>query len=278
MKLKNKIETTFDISLKVIQRVKEEGLLYVANDMTYKLLLSAFPLLIFVLALMGFFTIDYHILAANLGGFVPDQVLGMVEMIAIEVINVRRPNLLSLSLVVAVFSATSGMRRLVAGIKKAYGEEENRGFLKVYAHSLVLVLIFTLAVMLSTVGIIFGAHIIEAIDQVIPMGIWMVWLYNVLAILISVVVMLGSVVSINKIALDKKVKTSYVLPGAVFTVVIWGIASLGFNLYVHFFSDMAKVYGSVAGFAVFMIWINIVCHVMLVGAVVNREMKATGSS
>ena len=274
--MKKKIEKKIklNIVLKTIQIIRDEGLLYVANDITYKLLLSSFPMLIFLLSLMGFFTIDYTILTENIDRIIPIEVVRVMEMIASEVINIRRPNLLSISLSISLLSATAGMRRLVAGIKKAYGEEENRGFVKVYVHSFVLVLLFTLAIMLSTIGIIFGGHIINFINDILPleMGTLLVWSYNILSVAISVCIMLYSVIIINKIALDRKVTTRQVIPGSIFTVVIWVLSSIAFNIYVHFFSDMAKVYGSVAGFAVFMIWLNIICNVMLFGAVINREL------
>lgn len=244
-----------------------------ANTMTYKLLFSTFPFLVFLLTLLGFFTIDFHVLTDAMQSAIPAEILGVVEVFAHEVVNVRRPKLLSLSLLLAIVSSTSGFRSLVAGLKKAYHQEESRSTIKIYGHSLLLVILFTGAMFLSALGIIFGDTILGWVAEYFYLNTFTYIAYNIVSIAASLAVMLAVVVIINCIALGVKLPLREVLPGAVFTVAIWALAGFAFNLYIRNFSDMTKVYGSVAGIMVLLIWLNIICIVLLVGGALNGVLK-----
>jgi membrane protein len=255
--------------LKTIQIIKETDLLVTANSMTYKLLFAIFPFMMFLLTLMGFFTIDFHHLTYNMEGIVPTEALIIVENFAAEVINVRRPRLLSISLAIALFSSTSGFSTLIFGIKKAYQRQETRGYMHVLGSSVALVLLFTVVVVFSTVGIIFSGEILDLLAMYYTLSDFTQVMLHIVSVVISLCIMLAMVIAINYIVLEKNIKIKSILPGAIFTVIIWGIASFGFNMYISNFNNMSTVYGSVAGLMIFIIWLNIICSVLLVGGALN---------
>ena len=270
MKLPHRLTQKYPLVAAVIRRIHGKELLYVANDISFKLLLSSFPMLIFLLTLLGFFEIDYQIMLSGLSQWIPTDVINLVETMSQEVMNVRRPELLSIALATTLYSSTAGMRRLIVGIKKAYGEEESRPWLKAYAHSFLLVFVFVGSVVLGTVGMVFGGHVLNLLELLVP-GFNAGFLLRRLPIALGLVVMLLGVMASHRIALDRRVRFIDVLPGAVFTLWVWGIAGFSYNLYVSVFTDM-WVYGSLAGMAVFMIWLNLICNVILVGAALNKEL------
>jgi len=253
----------------VAEKIKAENLSSTANDMSFKILLAIFPFLIFLLAVMGFFTLDIYNLTQNLENVIPAEILDIVELFTAEIVNVRRPHVLSTSLFVAAWSSTSGFKSLIAGINKAYGEKEERNFIKKYAISFVLVSIFAFTLVLMMIFLIFGGIIIDTIGQFVQLPRHGAMLFSVSSTVISVIIMLAAVILINSVALEKKVKFKNLLPGSLFTVTIWIIASVGFNIYVRNFSNMAAVYGSVAGVMVLMMWVNIICNVLLIGSAIN---------
>ncbi|MCL1934976.1 MAG: YihY/virulence factor BrkB family protein [Defluviitaleaceae bacterium] len=259
----------FETSLKTIQKIRENELSQVANDMTYKLVLSFFPLLMFLLTLLGFFNIDFHIVTNNFAGIIPVEIVGIIEVFWSEIIEVKRPKLLSISLAITIFSSTSGFRNLVSGLKKAYGENETRNILKIYLHSFFIVGIFAISVVLSSVSVIFGSKILHIVSRYLPINDITITIYNIIAICISIFIMFFSVILINKISLEKNITIKENMPGALFTVIFWLLSSFAFNIYIRNFSDMAKVYGSVAGIMIFFVWINIICNVILIGATIN---------
>lgn len=265
------------IVLKVIEILKEDSLIIIANNMTYKLVLAVFPFLIFLLTLMGFFTIDFHYLTNSLKLILPTQLLMIIETLAAEVINIKRPKLLSLSLFIALFSATGGFMSLIYGLKKAYRQEETRSHIKLYFASFLLVGLFTLAVILTTVGMIFATSIMNILTLYYYISPFLQVFYNLLSFIISLVIVMITVILINRIALQKNVSVKNIIPGTIFTVISWAIASFGFNLYVRNFS-FGSIYGSVGGVVVLLIWVNIVCNVLLLGGAINGALIEINAS
>ena len=61
------------------------------------------------------------------------------------------------------------------------------------------------------------------------------------------------------------------------TYTIWIAASYGFSVYVGNFSKMIAVYGFVSAIMLLMIWLNIICHVLLLGGVINAALLKYGA-
>ena len=262
------------ICLNLIQKIRQEDLSKTANDMTYKLLLALFPLLMFLLTVLGFFELDIYYITDVLADVIPTEILGIVEVFTAEVVNVRRPSLLSFSILFTLYSASGGFRSMMSGVNAAYGLQEKRGPIQVYAISLLMVLTFTLAIVFSIVGIVFSTLIIDFLRQWLTLSPLMVVLYNFLTFLVTFVIVIGAILCINRISLYKKIRLRALLPGAIFTALGWLIASGGFSIYVTNWGNMASVYGSVGGFMVLMIWLNILCHVLVIGAGFNAVVMA----
>ena len=64
-----------------------------------------------------------------------------------------------------------------------------------------------------------------------------------------------------------------ITPGALFAVIMWLVVSLGFKAYVDNFSDYNKVYGSIAGVIVLMLWFYWTGLVLLLGGEINAEIE-----
>ena len=266
--MKKYIPTLF----RLIHKSKEENLSLAANDMTYKLLLALFPFIMFVMAVLGFFNLDIYYITDNLNDFIPTEIIGLVEIFIKDIVNVRRPNLLSFSILLTLYSSSSGFMSLITGINKAHHLEDRRNFIKIYLVSFLMVLTFTLALAVSIVGIVFSTLIIETIGHIFTISLFSVVLYNFLLFVISLGIIIFAVVVLMRLALVKKLRLKELLPGAIFTTLGWIISSFGFNIYVTNWSNMSSVYGSVGTFMVLMLWLNLICNVILLGAGLNAVL------
>lgn len=255
------------------KKIREKDLLSKANDLTFKVLLSLFPLLIFFMTMVGFLDLDLHYLRRELEGTIPLEVLSIFDLFLVEVVSTRRPSLLSTSLIFAIGSSTSGFRSLVGAINKAYDEQDKRSFIKVYALSFVLVIAFTFSLIVSVVLLIFGNSIIEGLEIYFNIPPFMPLAFTILSNVVSILVMLVTTILINKLAISKKVTLRSLLPGSLFTVVIWVLASTAFSFYINTFGRMASIYGSVAGIMILMVWVNIICIVLIVGTSINAMLE-----
>ncbi|MDO4404426.1 MAG: YhjD/YihY/BrkB family envelope integrity protein, partial [Atopobiaceae bacterium] len=78
-----------------------------------------------------------------------------------------------------------------------------------------------------------------------------------------------------------KRKIANQLPGAVFAVLACGVLSFGFRIYVDNYSSYSSLYGSIATVALFLYWMYLLGHVLIMGGFINwfleeRREKASG--
>jgi membrane protein len=71
----------------------------------------------------------------------------------------------------------------------------------------------------------------------------------------------------------KQPKFKWVSVGAVFAIVVWVIASIGFAFYVSNFGSYNKTYGSLAGVVVTLLWLWITNIALLLGAEIDSELE-----
>jgi membrane protein len=87
--------------------------------------------------------------------------------------------------------------------------------------------------------------------------------------------MLIVVAAIYHICPDRRYRRwQWVTPGSVFAVLMWLLVSLGFKAYVDNFGDYNKVYGSIAGVIVLMLWFYWSGMMLLLGGEINAEIES----
>ena len=59
--------------------------------------------------------------------------------------------------------------------------------------------------------------------------------------------------------------------GAAVAAVVWAVGTAAFAVYVNNFGSYNKVYGTLAGLVIFMLWLYLSSFVVLLGALVNAE-------
>ena len=240
----------------------------VAGELTYKLMLSVFPLITFLLSLLGFLHLDIAMLDELVSPYLPEDVHTTLLNFIHDLSHERNATLLSLSFIVALVASSSGFRAMMRGINKAYGIVDERPYLARTAISVALTMIFTAAVVVAIVAIIFRNAILVFFEQYAFVNNI---LTGVLSNLAAFCIMLITVTLIYKISARRK-RWVNVLPGSFFTVCLWLASSQIFNIYITNFSALS-VYGSIAGAFVMLIWLNVISIIMLLGAQLNAHIE-----
>jgi membrane protein len=173
-------------------------------------------------------------------------------------------------LVVALWSASAGMKHLIEAVNKAYGEDEARGFVKLRGLALVL-----------TVGSIVVLAVSAALLIVLPatlddsggQGAARTGLLIVRWPLFAAIALVGLAV-IYRFAPDRQnARWRWVSPGAVMATVVWVIASVGFSIYTSNFGNYNETYGALGAIVVVMLWLYITAYVIIAGAELNAELE-----
>ncbi|HEU5152817.1 MAG TPA: YihY/virulence factor BrkB family protein [Iamia sp.] len=165
----------------------------------------------------------------------------------------------AIGVLLALWSASSGMKHLIGAINVAYDEEETRGFVALRLRALLL-----------TLGAIVFAVVAVGLLALAPGGI--------VAALVRIPLLgLGMLVGLAvlyRYGPDRdEPRWSWTAPGTIVAVVGWLVGSALFSLYTATSGSYAETYGALGAVVVLMLWLMISAAVIVVGAEVNAEAE-----
>ena len=237
--------------------------------------LAIFPAMIAAITLYGIFA-DPETVAAqvrDLSAALPEQAQPILADQLQSVASASGGALgigLVVSLLAAVWSASSGTGNLLKAINIAYDEDESRGFLKVRGIALALTL-GAIVFVLLTLALV---AVVPVVLNVLPLGQVGTILAQVLRWVLLVALVVAALAVTYRIAPDRdQPRFSWVTTGSLVATVLWIIGSVAFSLYVNNFGSYNKTYGAIAGVVVLMLWLYLTSYIVLLGAEINAESE-----
>jgi len=264
-------------TIRLARAAQENELLSLAAELSYKLIFALFPFLLFVISLVGLLHIRAEELLHRLTLILPNGVMDVLSTALSEARGGKNATgVLSASLFVSIFSASSGFNAVIRGINKAYRVQETRKFWHVRLVALLMVLVFALSIAASMLLLIFGDGLYAFLTDAFGESAVLRIVFGTAGYLVMMLVLLFAVILIYKFSGARKVTVYDVFPGAFTTLLVWVAASKGFNVYVNHFSGHSRVYGSIAGVFLLMLWLNLIAAALLLGGEVNALLKNEG--
>jgi len=237
--------------------------------------LAIFPAMIAAITLYGIFA-DPETVAAqvrDLSAALPEQAQPILADQLQSVASASGGALgigLVVSLLAALWSASSGTGNLLKAINIAYDEDESRGFLKVRGLALALTL-GAIVFLLLTLALV---AVVPVVLNVLPLGPVGTILAQVLRWVLLVALVVAALAVTYRIAPDRdQPRFSWVTTGSLVATVLWIIGSIAFSLYVNNFGSYNKTYGAIAGVVVLMLWLYLTSYIVLLGAEINAESE-----
>lgn len=161
------------------------------------------------------------------------------------------------------------MTAIMNSFNVAYDVEDNRNgiLLKILSviFTIVLGVVFLLAMALPTMGSVI-AHFLFG-----PLGLdsQVKWIFSLIRVVLPLIIILILFTILYSVAPNVKTKLKSVLPGAIFTSVIWLLGSFAFGFYISNFGNYSKTYGSIAGIIILLIWLYLTSFIIIIGAEIN---------
>ena len=261
----------------IISKIIEDEVPALASQLSYSLLLSFFPFLIFLMTLLGYSSIDNEYVLLQLRGILPDNAYELVHNTVIDILSTRDSNLLSFSIVFTIWTASTGFRAVIKGINKAYDEKESRSIIRVYIISIISTLSLVFLIIVTAFFLIFGQLIGIYLAEKLRMGSLFYLLWNIMRYIIiftSLVITFGLM---YKFIPSRKLKWKEVMPGSIFTTVGWIVTSIIFSYYVNNFANYSRVYGSIGAVIVLMVWLYLTSIIIILGGELNAFISINKS-
>lgn len=245
-----------------------------ASALAYQVLFSIFPFVIFLVALLGFLQLsdffDWLRLRAQI--MLPQQAMLQVNKV-IEELQQQKGGLLSLGMIVALWTASAAVRATMNALNVAYDVSEGRPAWKLYPLSVLYTIgvaaMLILAVVLMMIGpqaMQWFAHQIGVEQIFVALWAWLRWPAALFLLTLAVAV-------IYYVAPDVEQEFRFITPGATLAVIVWIAASLAFNYYVSNFGNYNATYGSIGAIIVLLLYFYISAAVLLFGAELNAVIE-----
>jgi membrane protein len=173
-------------------------------------------------------------------------------------------------ILIALWSASSGVRHLIDAVNQAYDQHETRGIVRLRGMAVVM----TIGGILLLVAAVAGLVVLPAVlDHHGVAGVARVGLL-VLRWPLFAALALAALAVIYRYAPDRDLGRWQLLsPGAVAATVVWVIASLAFSVYTANFGRYNETYGSLGAVVIVMLWLFITAYVVIAGAELNAELE-----
>lgn len=258
-----------------IVKIKGDDIFALSAQLAYYLMLSFFPLLIFLMTVIGFIRLDYADVLDGLRAILPDNVFNLVDLTVVEIIDTQYVGLLGASIAITVWSASSGFRAVIKGLNKAYNIKDKRSFIKRAFIAIIFTLALVLVIVLTLAMLVFGELIEKYILAIFPYEDFITRIWNLSRYIIVVSVMIMVFASMYRYAPARKIPWKEVYPGAIVTTFGWIIVSLGFSYYINNVANYSRLYGSIGAVFVLMTWLYITSIILIVGAEYNSVLNMT---
>ena len=258
---------------------QEDNLTDWAATLTYYGLLALIPALIVLVSIVGLVG-DPESTTDTLTDIVtkvgPDSAASTFEGPIKQVTESRSTAgfALIISTLVALWSAAGYLGAFIRASNVIYETREGRPFWKLRPLQLLLTLVAVILLAVMAMGIVLTGPIVSDVADPIGVSGTAVTIWNYakwLAIAVLFVVLLGLIYYGSPNVKQRGFK--WITAGGVVALVVWLVASAGFALYVSQFGSYNKVYGSLAGVVIILIWMWITNLAILFGHELNAERE-----
>jgi membrane protein len=263
---------------RTVKEFQDDNLTDWAAALTYYGVMSLFPMLLVLVAVLGLAgqestiaTMTDSLRAAGLKD-VAKNVAGPLDEI------VRNKGgagaLVGFGLLGAVWSASGYIGAFTRACNAIYEVKEGRPFWKLRPVQVAITLVGVLLISLVLIAVVVSGPIAEAVGSALGVGDTAVTVWGIAKWPVILVVLMGMVAGLYHVAPNvRQPKFRWVSPGGVVAVLAWIVASAGFGLYVSNFGSYGKTYGALGSVITFLVWMWISNLALLFGAELDSELE-----
>ena len=246
----------------------------ISAQLSYYFFLSLFPALLFVVALASFFPL-YNFTDELMRMVAPIAPAAVVELLREQLTSLSNSGdtgLLSIGLLMALWSSSAAMVSVIDAMNRAYDIEDSRSWMKRRIVAIALTIGLALFILTSFGLIVAGPWLADFLGRQLGLApafalAWKILQWPVVFLLASTGFGL-----VYYSAPDADQEWVWITPGALTATILWFLASLAFRFYVVNFGNYEEAYGTLGAIILTLLWFYITALAMVIGAELNAEI------
>jgi membrane protein len=267
-----------ELARRVGKEIQHDNVLDLASALAYNFLFALFPLLLFLVALMGYFASSgsqlTNLLYSLLGQVLPAGVGDLISKTMSGIVNGSGGGKMTIGIVLGLYSASSGTAAKISGLNAAYELHDRRSWLHVRAIALGLTLGMAALSLAALAIVLFGGNLANhfantgAIGPVAKIA-WKIIQWPIALFFVSFAFAL-----VYYYGPDVEEQHWYwITPGSLIGVGLWLIVSFILRTYLHFYNSYNRTYGSLGAVIILLLWLWISGLAFLAGGEINSEIE-----
>ncbi len=255
--------------------IRNESIGIKAASLSFKLLLSLFPAMIFFFTLIPYLSSGgfQETFLLTLEGIMPEYTYKAIEANLTDILYKPKFGLLSFVFLLSLYYSISNMNSILSVFNKSHHLTDNRGYMRKLLVSLVLTLLMFLLIIITIVLISVNKNILNRLYEAHFLGSW----FYIIALqygrwLILFFAMLTWLSLFYTIGAPYKIKFRFFSPGSVFSSFFFILISIVFNILINHFLNYNEIYGALGVILIFFIWIYYNSVILLLGFEINASL------
>jgi membrane protein len=264
---------------RTLSEFSEDNLTDSAAALTYYAILSIFPALLALVAIVGLVgdpqtvTKEMTTLVTSIGPASAAQTF-KAPIEGLTKSSSTAGILLIVGIASALWTASGYVGAFMRASNVIYEVEEGRSIIKLRPLQMLVTLVLVVLLALVLVALVLTGPLASKVGSAVGIGstavtVWNIAKWPVLLIVVSFMIALLYYASPNA----KLRSLRSIVPGAFLAVVVWLVASAAFAFYVANFGSYNKTYGTLGGIIIFLVWMWITNVAILLGAEINAERE-----
>jgi membrane protein len=267
------------IGKRTFDQYRADGITNLAAALTYRSVLSLFPGLIALVALLGVlgqYPQTFNAVLQIVGDIAPPSTVQTVSGPVRRIITNKggAGALLGVGLIGTVWAASGYVGTFSWAANVIWEADRGRSWYRQWPFNLAVTLIGLVLVTSVLLALVLTGPVAEAVGRQLGVGSTGLEIWNIAKWPAIVAVVTLMISGLYYIAPNVRPPSwRWLTPGAVFAVIVWAGTSAAFGLYIANFGSYDKTYGTLGAIVTFLVWLWLTNIAALLGIELDSEIE-----
>jgi membrane protein len=267
------------IARRTFDQYRADGITNLAAALTYRSILSLFPGLIALVALLGLvgqYPQTFNAVLHIVGGIAPQSTVQTISAPVRQIITHKggAGALLGVGLAGTVWAASGYVGTFSWAANVVWEARRGRSWYRQWPFNIAVTLVALVLVTSVLIALVLTGPVARAVGRQLGVGSTGLEIWNIAKWPAIVVVVTLMISGLYYIAPNVRPPSwRWLTPGAMLAVIAWAIASAAFGLYIANFDAYNKTYGTLGAIITFLVWVWLTNIAVLLGIEFDSEIE-----